>query len=97
MPFLFIRTCNSDFGATDEGADYNTNEEALATGVQGAVAIATDEIHRGERTAAVEVCIEDQNGSAVLRTVVAISVSSLMVKRASLDPDLASSPDAAND
>ena len=96
MPFLFIRTCNSDFSTIDEGAEYGSNEDALAMGVQSAVAIATDEIHRGEKTAAVDVCIEDQSGKAVLRTVIAISVSPLMIAAASHRSQLSSSEDQAN-
>ena len=80
MPFLFIRTCNSDFGGIDDGAEYMSNEAALAAGVRGGVGIVVDEIQRGKQTAAVDVCIEDQSGETVMRTVVAISVSPLMVK-----------------
>jgi hypothetical protein len=80
VPFLFIRTCNSDFGGIDDGAEYECNEDALVMGVRSAVGIVADEIHRGERTAAVDVRIEDQGGHTVLRTVVAISVSPLMVR-----------------
>lgn len=96
MPFLFIRTCNSDYGAIDEGGEYGSNEDALQMGVQSGVAIATDEIHRGERTAAVEVCVEDQGGKTVLRTVVTIAVSPLMSRFGSTSSEL-SSLEGAND
>lgn len=88
MPFLFIRTCNSDFGGIDDGAEYGSPEDALAMGVRSAVGLAADEINAGERTAAVDVCIEDRSGQTVLRTVVAISVSPLIADPASAGSEL---------
>ena len=78
MPRLFIHATNSKFQSLDEGADYDLPEAALALGVQGAVAILADEVRQGERNAAVEVSIEAEDGTQVLRSVVAISVSSLL-------------------
>lgn len=79
MPFLYIRTCNSEIVARDEGCDYETNEAAMAQGVQSALGIVTDEILMGERSAAVDVCVEDQNGKTLLRTIVAVSTSLMMI------------------
>ena len=78
MPRLFIHATNSKFHSVDEGADYNLPEAALALGIQGAVTILFDELEQGERNAAVEVRIETEDGTPVLRSVVSISVSSLL-------------------
>lgn len=80
MPFLYIRTCNSEFSARDDGADYESSEAALAHGIQSAIEIITDEVQRGGRTAAVDLSIEDQNGQAMLRSVVAISIAPMMIE-----------------
>lgn len=93
MPFLFIRICNSTFGTVDDGAEYGSNEDALAVGVRSAVSVAADEINGGERTAAVDVHVEDRSGDAVLRTVVAISVSPLLAKPVSFSSGLSSASD----
>lgn len=78
MVLLFIHATNSEFHSRDEGAEYDRVEAALALGVQGAVALVADGINHGERSAAVEVSIEGEDGTQLLRSVVAISVSPLM-------------------
>lgn len=78
MPLLFIRATNSEFHSRDDGAEYDRPETALALGVQSAVAIAADEIDKGHCSAAIEVVVERDNGSPVLRSVVSISVAPLM-------------------
>lgn len=80
MPRLFIHVTNSRFHSFDEGAEYDLPETALALGVQGAVVILSDEVKQGERNAAVEVSIEAEDGTQVLRSIVAISVASLMLR-----------------
>ncbi len=78
MPFLFVCARNTTVLSRDEGADYDRPEAALEVGIQGAVAMVADEIHRGLRSAAVEISIEQPDGTQVLRSVVAISVSPLL-------------------
>ena len=78
MPRLFIHATNSTFQSTDEGADYDLPEAALALGIQDAVAILSDVVKQGEHNAAVEVSIEAEDGTQVLRSIVAISVASLI-------------------
>lgn len=78
MSLFFLRTTNGKFVARDDGFDYERAEDALVIGVQGALQIAGDEMHRGGATCAVEVVVEDYDGVPVLRSVVAISVSCLM-------------------
>ena len=78
MPLLFIHAMNAEFDARDEGTDYDRPEAALECAVRGALALATDEIVRGERSVAVEVSIEREDGTSVLRSVVNVSVSPLM-------------------
>ena len=78
MPRLFIHVRNSEYRSRDEGGEYDSAQAALAVGVQSAVVMAGDEIGRGQRSAAVEVNIEADDGTRLLSTVVAISVSPLM-------------------
>ena len=78
MSLLFIHARNSQFHSCDEGAEYERPEVALAMAVQSAVALIADEVTRGERSAAVEISIEDEDGTQLLRSVVAVSVSPLM-------------------
>lgn len=49
-------------------------------GIEAAVGIARDEIQNGVSTAAVEVCVEREDGKKVLRSVVALSISPLSVE-----------------
>ena len=78
MPRLFIHATNGQFHSCDEGADYDRPEAALAAGVRGAIAIIADEVNGGERSAAVEISIEGEDGIQLLRSVVAVSVSPLI-------------------
>ncbi|WP_419808547.1 DUF6894 family protein [Sphingomonas sp.] len=82
MPQLFIHTTNSTFSSRDAGADYDSVDAAMAFGVQGAIAIASDEVNGGKSGAAVEVAVEREDGSVVLRSTVAVSVHPLLT----LDP-----------
>ena len=79
MPQLFIRTINADFDSRDEGASYDEPAAALRRAVQGGISIAGEEIARGRITSAIEVRIEQEDGVPVLRSVVAVSVSPLML------------------
>ncbi len=79
MAQLFIHTTNGTFQSRDDGGEYDLPAVALALGVRSAVDIAAEEVVRGERSAAVEICIEEKNGTQVLRAVVAISVSHLKI------------------
>lgn len=79
MPLLFIHLRNSGYCARDDGAEFATPEAALALGVKGALNIAVDEIGRGHRNAAIVVNVEQEDGARLLTSVVAVSVSSLMV------------------
>ena len=78
MPLLFIKTLNSTFQSRDDGIDYDRPEDALAAGVNGALEIARDELQGGRQSAAVDVCIEQEDGKVVLHSVVAISISPLL-------------------
>ncbi len=75
MPLLFIHARNSEFCSRDEGAEYAHPEAAMVSGVRSAVALAADEVNRGERSAAIEISIEQEDGTQVLCSVVAVSVS----------------------
>jgi len=79
MPHFYIRTVNCDFVSRDQGADYARAEDALAIGVESAVSIGADEVIGGARSAAVEVRVEGSDGKAILRSVVAVSVSPLSI------------------
>ena len=85
MPLFFIHARNSEFCARDDGVDHDTAEAALAAGVQSAIVMAGDEIGRGFRSAAIEVNVEGENGTHLLTSVVAISVSPLMAVKGEAD------------
>ena len=78
MPQYFIRALNSHFSSRDGGSDYDQPSTALTSGVGAAVAIAADEIQKGQSNAAVEVTIETLEGTPVLRSVVTLTISPLM-------------------
>ena len=86
MPLLFIQAINSEFRSRDEGAEYDRPESALAAGVQSAVVMAADEIARGVRSAAVEVIVEHDDGRQLLRSMVAVSVSPLLLAPDTVTP-----------
>ena len=83
MPFLFITLRNSKYLARDDGNDYDTPEVALAFGARSAIDMASDEIERGNRNAAVMINVEQEDGTRLLSSVVSVSVSPLMAT----DPD----------
>ena len=78
MPKLFIHVTDGKFHSRDEGDDYDHPASALAFGVRGAVNIAAEEVARGEPNAAVVISIEQEDGTQVLCSVVAVSTSPLM-------------------
>jgi hypothetical protein len=78
MPKFYIHAINSEFRSRDEGREYNQPENALIEAVRSAAALAVDEIHKGKMNAAVEVRIEQADGTPLLRSVVSMSVSTLM-------------------
>ena len=78
MPLFSTHVRNSEFRTRDDGVEHDTAEAALASGVRSAVVMASDEIGRGHRSAAIEVNIESEDGTLLLTSVVAVSVSPLM-------------------
>ena len=80
MPLLFIHATNAEFDARDEGSEYDNPEAALEAGVRGALALATDEIVCGARNVAVEISVEQEDGTSMLRSVVTVTVSPLMAE-----------------
>ncbi len=81
MPRYSIRTTNSVFIGNDDEAVFDDPEDALMSGIQGAIEISADEIASGRPTSAVEVCVNDEDGRPLLRSVVALSVSPLLTDR----------------
>jgi len=77
MPILFIHATNSTFDSRDNGDEYDRPEAAMTVGIQSALGIAVDEMQDGRASSAVEIRIELEDGTAVLRSVVAVSVSPL--------------------
>ena len=86
MPLFFIHARNSEFHSRDEGAEYDHAEAAMASGVRSAVALIADEVNRGERSAAVEISIKREDGTQVLCSVVAVSVSPMILATQGLEP-----------
>lgn len=80
MPAFYILTDNSSYQTKTEVSEVSNPEEALALGVRGAIFMAHEDISRGEAAAAVEVAVEDGIGAELLRSVVAVSVSRLVVR-----------------
>lgn len=78
MPKLYIHAINSEFSSRDDGIEYDRPEDALTTAVQSAAPMALDEIYAGKTNAAIEVRIEQADGTPLHRLVVSMSVSTLM-------------------
>ena len=83
MPLLFIKLRNAEYLARDEGYEYENAEAALAAGTRSAINMASDEIDRGSRSAAVMINVEQEDGTRLLSSVVSVSVSPLIAT----DPD----------
>ena len=81
---LFIHLRNSTYCARDDGAEFDTPKAALALGIKGALNIAADEIGQGRQSAAIVVSVEEEDGTRLLTSVVAVSVSLLMAVEADL-------------
>ena len=79
MPLFSIQLRNSEYYSRDDEAVHDSAEAALAAGVDSAMRMATDEIARGCRNAAIEVIVEQDDGARLLNSVVAISVSPLTI------------------
>jgi hypothetical protein len=77
MPLFFIHAINSQFRSRDDGSDYDRAEDALIVGVRGAASLALDEIQQGRSNTAIEVRIEQEDGTTLLRSVVSLSVAPL--------------------
>ena len=80
MPNFSIRLVNSTFESHDNGADYERAEDALDVGIHSALRIIQEEIGGDRHAAAVDVYVEDKDRACVLRSVVALSVSSLLIR-----------------
>ena len=78
MPKLYIHAINSEFRSRDSGSEYDRPEEALPQAVRSAAALAIDEIHKGNTNAAIEIRIEKADGTPLLRSIVSMSVSTLL-------------------
>jgi hypothetical protein len=78
MPKLYIHAINSDFRSRDDGNEYAQPEDVLPMAIRSAAALAVDEIYKGKTNAAIEVRIEQADGTPLLRSVVSMSVSALM-------------------
>ncbi|MGR6331410.1 DUF6894 family protein [Sphingomonas sp. XXL09] len=78
MSKLYIHAISSEFRSRDDGIEYDQPEDALATAVQSAAAMALDEIYAGKTNAAIEVRIEHADGTPLLRSVVSMSVAALL-------------------
>lgn len=79
MSFLFLHAINAEFRSRDDGAEYSSPEHALAAGVRDAAALAVDEIYKGKANVAVEMRVEQPDGTPLLRSVVSIVVAPLLL------------------
>ncbi|MGI4795718.1 MAG: DUF6894 family protein [Janthinobacterium lividum] len=78
MMLLFIHATDTEFFSCDEGAEYDQPADALAEGVRSAVALLADEINQGGRSAAIEISVQLEDGTQLLRSVVSVAVSPLL-------------------
>ena len=79
MSLFFTQLRNSKYYARDDGTEHDTAEAALAAGVHSAMRLASDEIASGCRSAAIEITVERNDGKRLLHSVVAISVSPMII------------------
>ena len=77
MPQLFIHVTDGRFHSCDDGGDYDRPTTALASGIRSAVNIAAEEVILGKPNAAVVISVEQEDGTQVLCSVVAVSASPL--------------------
>ena len=78
MPLLFIHAVNAEYQSRDNGSEYAQPEDALAIGVRSAAILVADEVGKGMPSAAVEVRIEQEDGTIRLRSVVSLSVAPVL-------------------
>lgn len=78
MPIFHVQTTDSAFHCAGDHQDYAGPEAALAAGIDGAIAVAADQIRQGEEAYAVEVRVVNPEDVTVLRSIVSISVSRLL-------------------
>ena len=77
MPRYRVHLINSEFESCDEG-EYPSADAAMAAGIGAAVEVAGEAIGRGELTSAVEIRVEQGDGT-IQRRVLAFSVSHLAI------------------
>ncbi|WP_375391583.1 hypothetical protein [uncultured Sphingomonas sp.] len=87
MPRYSIRTTNSVFEGNDDDAVFDRPEDALTSGIQGAIQISAEEIASGKLCAAVDVCVDDEDGTPLLRSVVSLSVAPLLTDKRAVAPN----------
>ena len=78
MSLLFIHLVNSKFESRDDGEEYGRPEAALQAGIRGALGVAADEVLAGRPNSAVELIVEQKDGTPVFRSLVTIAVSPLL-------------------
>lgn len=79
MPIFFIQLRDSKYYSRDDGTEHHSAEAALAVGVESAMRLASDEIASGCRSAALEITVERDDGKRLLHSVVALSVSPMIM------------------
>ena len=77
VPFLHIRTINTELDARDDGADYADIDAAKKAGVHAGGRIALSELKNGRASTIIEVRLEETDGSLVDRFAVSSSVGDL--------------------
>lgn len=78
MPLLVICLRNAQFVARDEGREFVDPHAAMAAGLSSAATVAANEIIAGRSSTAIVVTIEQEDGTPLLDSVLALSVSSLL-------------------
>ena len=78
MTLLFIHAVNAEYQSRDNGSEYTKPEDALAAGVRSAAILVADEVGKGLASAAVEIRIEQEDGTTILRSIVSLSVAPVL-------------------
>jgi hypothetical protein len=78
MPIFHVQTTNAKFRSTASVQDYDSAEQAMQAGIDGAIDIAAEEVRGGIHNCALEVRVADLDNVTVLRSVVSLSAAPLL-------------------
>ena len=86
MPRFYTRLIDPDLESSDEGADFETAEQATSAAVRGALDVAKELLTVGEKIPPIEVVVSDEK-RVVSRRLVTVSIADLELDDSRLPPD----------